>query len=59
MLREFEQEAAGAEIVPRVSAMQEAQKAAKVAFNPATYAPRAHLFYSPIARSLQADSEDL
>lgn len=44
VLKEFEQEAAGAEIVPRVSAMQEAQKAARVAFNPTTYAPRAHFF---------------
>ncbi|KAG5524101.1 hypothetical protein RHGRI_030929 [Rhododendron griersonianum] len=44
VLREFEQEAAGAEIVLRVSAMQEAQKAVRVAFNPATYAPRAHFF---------------
>ncbi|KAI8530305.1 hypothetical protein RHMOL_Rhmol11G0046400 [Rhododendron molle] len=45
VLREFEQEAAGAEIVPRVSAMQEAQKATRVAFNLATYASRAHFSF--------------
>ncbi|XP_058201349.1 uncharacterized protein LOC131316093 [Rhododendron vialii] len=44
VLREFEREAAEAEVVPRVSVMQEAQKAARVDFNAVTYAPRAHFF---------------
>ncbi|KAF7154809.1 hypothetical protein RHSIM_Rhsim01G0157100 [Rhododendron simsii] len=44
VLMEFKQEAVGAEVVPRVSAMQEAQKAERVAFNSVMCAPRAHFF---------------
>lgn len=44
VLREFVQEAVEAEIVPRVSAMKEAQKVKRAGFNAAIYAPRAHFF---------------